>query len=242
MAITDTYTFNPDLGEIMEEAFERVGVEFNDANDIRTARRSLNYIALEWQNKGINLWTIEEATALSMVADTANYTVDINTISILDAIIRTDDGDANLQRDLTCTRMSWTTYSQITNKLSTGRPLQYWFQRTGIKGGTSGGSDQAAQITLWPVPDVSSTYSFVYWRMKRIADMGNDIGNTVQVPDRFIPALTSALAVAIRRKKPTAPSDMQELMMKEALDWKEASEEDRVKEDFFLIPDLSAYS
>jgi len=242
MAITDTYIFNPDLGEIMEEAFERAGVEFNDANDIKTARRSLNYIALEWQNKGINLWTVEEATALTMVAGTSTYTVDIDTISILDAVIRTDDGDADLQRDLTCTRMGETTYSQITNKLTTGRPLQYWFQRTGIKGGTSAGTDQAAQVTLWPVPNLSSTYKFVYWRMKRIADMGNDIGNTVQVPDRFIPALTSALALAVRRKKPMSPVQTIELEAKAAEDWNDAASEDRVKEDFYVLPDLSAYS
>ena len=243
MAIADTYTFNPDLGEIMEEAFERAGVTLDNANDIRTARRSLNYISLQWQNKGINLWTVDEQSISSstIVEGTAEYDIDINTISILDAVIRTDHGDVSLQSDLSVSRISESTYSQIVNKLTQGRPLQYWFQRKGIKGGTAAGTDQVPTITLWPVPDVSSKYTFVYWRMKRISDMGNDIGNTVQVPDRFIPALTSALALAIAKKKPSASGRVPQLELDAQKDWTDATDEDRDKSDLFILPNMSAY-
>ncbi len=244
MAIAGTYVFNPDIGEIMEEAFERVpGAEFQNADHIRTARRSLNLIALKWQNKGINLWTVEEQSipASTIVAGTHTYNVDIDTIGILDAVIRTNSGDTSLQSDLTITMMSFTSYSQITNKLVSGRPVQYVFNRTGIKEGTTSGSDQSATITLWPVPEASNKYSFIYWRMKRSSDVGNNLGNTVQMPDRFIPALISALAYSLSGKIPSAALKMDKLKAEMEEDWREAAEEDRERVDFYIHPDMTAY-
>jgi hypothetical protein len=244
MAIPATYTFNPDLGEIMEEAFERAGAEFNNAAHIKSARRSLNLIALQWQNKGINLWTIEEKTitAATITKDLASYDIDIDTIGILDAVIRTDSADTSLQRDLSITRMSASTYSSISNKLTTGRPSQYWFHRNGVRSGTSGGTDVSSTVTFWPVPDTTNKYTFVYWRMRRISDVGSSLSNTVDVPDRFIPALVSALAYALCSKLPNS-SIQEKLMMCEKLkaeqdnDWREATEEDREKSDLQIIPD-----
>lgn len=243
MATTGTYTFNPDLGEIMEEAFERAGAELKTANDIKTARRSLNYIALEWQNKGINLWTLDEQSISSstIVASTATYDIDINTIGILDAVIRTDDGDADLQSDLPIEMITNSEYSQIPNKLTTGRPLQYMFKRIGVKSGTSGGADVDPTVTFWPVPDESSKYTFVYWRMRRIQDAGTNVSNTMDVPDRFIPALTSALAWHIATKKPSSAGRIPMLKDKKEEDWIEAVGEDRERVNFYIRPDMSAY-
>tara|TARA_R110002020_G_scaffold37165_9_gene112288 strand:+ start:770 stop:1504 length:735 start_codon:yes stop_codon:yes gene_type:complete len=243
MAITGTYNFNPNVGEIMEEAFERAGANLESGNHVQSARRSLNLIALEWQNKGVNLWTVDEAViaASSIGPGNASYNLDINTIGILDAVIRTDHGDSSLQRDLTISRMSSSTYSQITDKLSTGRPLQYWFRRIGVKGGSSGGSDIPPTVTFWPVPDELNKYTFVYWRMRRIADMDGNISNTVDVPDRFIPALISNLAYAMACKIPASMGRVPMLEAKMNKDWIEATEEDRDKEDMFITPNLSAY-
>lgn len=240
MAIATTTAFNPEIGEIMEEAFELCGKEVRSGNDVRTARRSLNYLALEWANKGLNLWTLEEneITAANIVAGTATYDIPQDTISILDMIIRTDDADTALQADITMERVSWTTYSQIPAKLQTGRPTQYFYNRIGVQDVTTG-VDRPSTVTLWPVPDLSTTYTLVYWRMRRIADMDGAVSDTVEIPERFHPALVYGLAHRLSIK--IAPERSQLLKM-EYLDLlKEASEEDRVKEDLRIIPDLTGY-
>ncbi len=241
MAIADTRTFNPDIGDIAEEAFELAGTELRTGNDIRTARRSLNYLMLEWQNMGINLWRMDEVTISAIVKGTATYDIDINTISILDAFLRTNTGSTTLQSDLIMTRISQPTYSQITNKLHQARPLQYFFQRIGVQDGSSGGSDVNATVTLWPVPDKSSTYELVYWRMKRISDTGASIGNTMQTPDRFLPAVAAGLAYKIAMKKPALAGRVG--MLKQSYDeiLKNAFEEDREKASLLIVPDMSGY-
>ena len=100
MATSGTYAFNPDLSEIIEEAYERAGLELRSGYDLRTARRSLNYLLLEWQNRGINLWTVELfATPIQLTKGTATYNIDIDTISILDLMLRTDDAVTDKQTD-----------------------------------------------------------------------------------------------------------------------------------------------
>jgi len=240
MTISTTSVFNPDIAEIAEEAFENCGLEMRTGNDMRTVRRSLNYLALEWQNKGINLWTIEEQTIASSViaAGTPTYNIDIDTISILDAVIRTDDADVDLQNDIVINRMSSTTYSQLPGKLTTGRPVQYWFNRIGVRNVTSS-TDRNSTVTFWPVPDTSNKYTFVYWRMRRIADFSGSAANTSDVPDRFIPALAAGLSWKIAIKRAPARTEY----LKSIYDsvFLEATQEDREKEDFIIHPNLSGY-
>ena len=183
MAISGTYAFNPDLSEIVEEAYERAGLEMRSGHDLRTARRSLNILTLEWQNRGINLWTVDEVTyddgagTDTLVKGTASYDLAVGTIGVLDVILRTDAGDATNQTDYRLNRISQPTYSTIPNKLSAGRPLQYYLERKEILDTAADGSDQKDRINLWPVPDKSSTYKIIYWRMKRIADTGKDVAD-----------------------------------------------------------------
>lgn len=240
MTIATTTDFNPDLSEIFEEAFELCGLEIRTGNDLRTARRSLNYLMRMWSNEGINLWTVDEQTitAATIVANTATYDIDIDTIAILDAVIRTDAADTSLQADLVCNRISQTTYSQIPSKLQTGRPVQFYFDRIAIKDVT--GSDRSSTVTFWPVPDESSKYTFVYWRTRKIADTGPTISNTMEIPDRFHPALVYGLAYSIAIKK--APSRVSLLKLEYTELFQKAAEEDRQKEDFLITPDLTAYS
>ncbi len=241
MAISTTTDFNPDVGDLVEEAFELLGQESRTGNDIRTARRSLNYLLLEWANKGINLWTVDEQkiTSSTIVAGTATYDIDIDTISILDAVIRIEDGDTDLQSDIVINRISETTYSQIPQKLQTGRPVQFYYNRIGVKDITSS-TDRNSTVTLWPVPDTSNKYTFVYWRMRRIQDAGGSAANTMEIPDRFLPAMLYGLASKLAIKK---AADRFVLLNSQYLEmFKDAAEEDRSKEDYRIVPNMDSYS
>jgi hypothetical protein len=240
MAIATTATFNPEIGDLIEEAFELCGQEVRSGNDLRTARRSINYLTLEWANEGLNLWTVEEQSIASstIVAGTHTYDLPQDTISILDAVIRTDDADTSLQSDITIDRISWTTYSQIPSKLQTGRPVQYVHNRISVADVTTG-VDRPSTVTFWPTPDTSSKYTFVYWRMRRIADAGASVGNTMEIPERFLPSFVYGLAYRLAVK--VAPDRVSLLKSEYRELFKMASEEDRTKEDFRIVPDLTGY-
>jgi len=239
MAIATTRRFNPDVGDIIEEAFELCGIESRTGNDIRTARRSLNLLTLEWSNEGINLWTVEsvDIPSSTIVAGTAGYAVDIDTIDIIEAVIRTDAGDANLQTDYFIEPISRPTYAQIPNKLQSGRPVQYAYHKAGIRDVT--GVDQTGAVVFWPVPDLSNKYTFVYWRMKRMADAGTDASNTMEVPDRFIPALIYGLAAKIAYKK--AQDKFPVLEAKAIQLFATAADADRIKTTSRFVPDMDVY-
>ena len=134
MAIAGT-TWNPDVGEIIEEAFELCGKTLRSGQDMVTARRSINYLTLEWANAGLNLWTVDAVSIASstVTAGTATYAVDTDTISILDMVVRTDDGDTSLQNDILLNRIATTTYAKIPNKLQSGRPTQWASNRGNVQ-------------------------------------------------------------------------------------------------------------
>jgi len=128
MSTSGTTTFNLDLNNLIEEAFERCGSELRTGYDLRTARRSLNLLTVEWANRGINLWTIEQGQ-IDLVTGQAIYAIPTNTIDLLDHVVRQNNGVASTQVDLNITRISESTYSTIPNKLTTGRPIQVWLNR-----------------------------------------------------------------------------------------------------------------
>jgi hypothetical protein len=128
MSTSGTTTFNLDLNNLIEEAFERCGAELRTGYDMRTARRSLNLLTIEWANRGINLWTIEQGQ-IAMVTGQAIYPIPINTIDLLDTVVRQNNGVTSNQIDINISRISESTYSTIPNKLTTGRPIQVWFNR-----------------------------------------------------------------------------------------------------------------
>lgn len=127
MATTGTSTFNLEMNDLIEEAFERCGKELRTGYDFRTARRSLNLLTVEWANRGINLWTIEQG-AIPMVTGQAVYPLPVNTIDLLDQVVRQNNGTTN-QIDININRISESTYSTIPNKLTQGRPIQVWINR-----------------------------------------------------------------------------------------------------------------
>jgi hypothetical protein len=121
-------SFNLDLSELVEEAFERAGGELRTGYDLRTARRSLNIMFADWANRGINLWTIEQGT-IDLVQGQNTYPLPDDTIDLLEHVIRTGANIAATQADLTITRISVSTYATIPNKITQARPIQIWIQR-----------------------------------------------------------------------------------------------------------------
>ena len=222
MATSGTTTFNPDLNELVEEAFERCGAELRTGYDLRTARRSLNLLTAEWANRGVNLWTIEEGT-ISLVAGTQTYNLPTDTIDIIEQVIRT--GTGTNQQDINITRISAPTWGVIPNKNSTGRPIQVWINR------------QATQptINVWPKPDSVTPYTFVYWKLKRLDDAGTGV-NTQEIPFRFLPCLVAGLAYYLSLKIPNAGDRTQFLKQEYEEQWMLASTEDREKADLRLAP------
>ena len=214
MATSGTATFNLDLNQLVEEAFERCGQELRTGYDLRTARRSLNLLTAEWANRGINLWTIDEGT-LSLTSGTSNYNLPTDTIDLIEQVVRTGSGQN--QQDINITRISASTWGTIPNKNATGRPIQVWINRQASQ----------PQINVWPAPDTND-YTFVYWRLKRIEDAGNGV-NTQDIPFRFLPCLVAGLAFYLSMKLPGAEMRTQMLKQEYEEQWMLASTEDREK-------------
>lgn len=234
MTTSGTAAFNLDLGEIIEEAFERCGSELRTGYDLKTARRSLNLLFADWANRGINLWTIEQGS-IPLVAGTGTYNLPLDTVDLLEQVIRTNSGSQANQSDLTITRISVSTYATIPNKLSQGRPIQVWINRQ------SGATDPSTGIAyptvnVWPVPDQSSTYTFVYWRMRRIQDAGTGGTATQDIPFRFLPCLTAGLAYYLSLKIPEGYNRMQDLKAMYDEAWEIAAGEDREKASDRIVP------
>jgi len=223
MATSGTATFNLDLVEIVEEAFERCGSEMRTGYDLKTARRSLNLMFADWANRGINMWTFEQGT-VNLVAGQATYELPTDTVDLIEHVIRTGAGSASTQADLTITRISVSTYATIPNKLVQGRPIQIWIERL----------DQP-RFTVWPIPDDTQPWQLIYWRLRRIDDAGSG-SNTMDMPFRFIPAMIAGLAYYMSMKIPGAIDRMQVLKAQYDEAWALASEEDREKAAVRFVP------
>jgi hypothetical protein len=224
MTTSGTTAFNMDFTEIAEEAWERAGREMRSGYDLRTARRSMNLLTIEWQNRGLNLWTIDSGTQ-TLTAGTYIYTLPADTIDLLDQVIRTNAGNSSTQSDLTISRIGVTTYASIPNKLTRGRPIQVWIERL----------RDAPRINLWPVPDSSTTYTFVYWRLRRIEDAGNGV-ETADMNFRFLPCLVAGLAYNIAMKTPELSNRIQMLKADYDEQYNLAAGEDREKISERFVP------
>lgn len=227
---TGVTDFNLDLNAIVEEAFERCGVELRSGYDFRTARRSLNLLLLDWANRGINLWTIEQGQQVLTYNDDT-YDLPVNTVDLLDHVIRT--GTGTNQTDITITRISGSVYAAIPNKNATGRPIQVWINRQ--SGASTALTTSYPQFVVWPKPDNSTTYTFVYWRLRRMQDAGNGV-NGQDIPFRFLPCMVAGLAYMLSMKLPGAEVRTQMLKADYDETWQLASEEDRDKSPVRFVP------
>jgi len=223
MATSGTSSFNLDLTEIVEEAFERVGSELRTGYDLKTARRSLNLMFADWANRGINMWTFEQGS-INLVPGQATYNLPEDTVDLLEHVIRTGAGSASTQADLTITRISVSTYATIPNKLQQARPIQVWIERL-----------NTPRFTVWPTPDNSQPYVFVYWRLRRIQDAGNGV-NTMDMPFRFLPCMVAGLSYYLALKVPSGAERLPILKQQYDEAWALASEEDREKAAVRFVP------
>ena len=231
MTTAGTSTFDLDLNFIVEEAFERCGAELRTGYDLRTARRSLNLLTIEWANKGINLWTIEQGT-IALNQGQIVYDLPVDTIDLLEHVVRTQTGQQ--QTDININRISVDTYATIPNKNTQGRPIQVWINRqsgadypvTGVK---------PPQINVWPAPDQSNYYTFVYWRLRRMQNAGDGV-NTQDIPFRFLPCMVAGLAYHLSMKLPGGLERMPMLKMQYDELWQQAADEDREKAPLRIAP------
>ena len=300
MTTTGTSVFDMDFTEIAEEAWERAGREMRSGYDLRTARRSMNLMTIEWQNRGINMWTIEQGT-IDLVQGLNTYPLPLDTIDLMEHVIRTGQSNASTQADLTITRISVSTYATIPNKLTQARPIQVWVQRLSgqtsstslvldgaitssdttitldstvglaaagyikldseiiyyqyISGNTlnvcsRGQADTTAAshidatavyvpqlpaVTVWPTPDGSTSYQFVYWRLRRVQDAGSGV-STSDMNFRFLPCLVAGLGYYIAMKVPELVSRLDMLKMAYEEQFQLAAGEDREKASSLFVP------
>ena len=300
MTTTGSTLFNMDFTEIAEEAWERAGREMRSGYDLRTARRSMNLMTIEWQNRGINMWTMEQGF-INLTPGLATYALPTDTIDLLEQVIRTGQNSSSTQADLTITRISVSTYATIPNKLQQARPIQVWVQRlsgqvnptdailvgaisstdttltlntvvglagsgfirlnsediyyTYISGNTLGGVfrgqnnttaasqadgtavfvPQLPAVTVWPTPDNSTSYQFVYWRLRRVQDAGAGV-ETADMNFRFLPCVVAGLAYHIAMKVPELMPRLEMLKAAYNEQFDLAAGEDREKAAIRFVP------
>ena len=228
MATSGTTTFNLDISDIMEEAYDLCGLELRSGYSYRGAKRALNLVFLEWQNKGLNLWTIEQGSA-TLVAGTSSYTAESSALDIVDVSIRTNAGNVDDQFDQRLNRISRTEYNHQASKLTQSKPTQFYVDK----------DNDAVKIVLWATPDSAETYTLIYDYVKRIEDVGTVASNNADVPTRYLPCLTYALAYNLACKSPEAIQRVPMIRQRYMELWDEVSDADREKAAVRFVPDLS---
>lgn len=221
MATSGTTNFNLNIDDIIEEAFERCGMRATSGYQLSSARRSLNLLFLDWANRGLNLWTIEQAT-YSVTQGTASFALGTDTVNVLSAVIR--DSSVSPAVDITIDRISREEYLNVPDKTTQARPAQYYVERTNTP-------------TVYVYPAADKAYTFVYYRIRRIQDAGV-YGNTADVNFRFLPCMVSGLAYYLSLK--FAPERTMALKGMYDEDFTRAALEDRDTANVSFVPDLGA--
>ena len=217
MATSGSRDFTLDVGEIVEEAFERCGMEVRTGYDARTARRSLNLMFADWANRGVNLWTVKSDT-ISMVSGQSEYTLTADVVDILEVVVRR--GGTDFQID----RISRSEYQNIPTKTTTGRPSQLYFNR-----------QTAPKVNVWPAPE-NSTDVIRYYYVQRIEDADAAV-NDVDAPFRFLPCMVAGLAYYMAVKR--APDRVQLLKSIYEEEFQRAADEDEDRVALKLTPSIS---
>jgi len=224
MTTSGTTIWNPDLAEMIEEAYERCGIEIRDGYEFRTARRSLNYLLTNWANRGFNMWTVEQLD-IPLIYGQGQYNLPADCVDVVEHVIRQYQGNQQLQTDLVIPRIALPTYAAIPNKLSTGRPVEIYVDR----------QSPIPVANIWPTPNLDS-YILHVWYLRRMQDAGQPGTTTLDIPFRFYEAMTAGLAYYLAQKKPEAYDRIG--MLKASYDeaWELAAGEDRDKSPVRFIP------
>ena len=215
----------PDIPDLFEEAYQRAGLELRTGNDLRNARRSFNLLTMEWQNRGLNLWTIASGTQ-ALTSGTATYTLPTDTVDLIEHQIRTGTGTSQVDTNLT--RISVSTYAQQSAKNTTGKPTQIFIQRLAA----------SVTATLWPVPDSADTYTLSFFRVVGIDGISSGIDGTTTsfVPPRFAPCLVSGLAYYIAMKRPEVANRVAPLKQEYEFQFELAAGEDTDSSSARFVP------
>ena len=217
MTTSGSRDFNLDVGEIIEEAYERCGLEVRTGYDARTARRSLNLMFADWANRGLNLWTVKQGT-ITLTAGQAQETLTDDVVDLLEVTLRRDGTDYEVER------ISRGEYATLPNKTTQGRPSQFYFDR-----------QIDPVINLWTVPE-NSTDQLIYYYVRRIED-ADALVNTTDMPFRFYPCMVAGLAYYISMKR--APERVQLLKSVYEEEFQRAADEDEGRTPLKLQPSLS---
>jgi len=217
MTTSGSRDFNLDVGEIIEEAYERCGLEVRTGYDARTARRSLNLMFADWANRGLNLWTVKQGT-ITLTAGQAQETLTDDVVDLLEVTLRRDGTDYEVER------ISRGEYATLPNKTTQGRPSQFYFDR-----------QIDPVINLWSVPE-NSTDQLIYYYVRRIED-ADALVNTTDMPFRFYPCMVAGLAYYIAMKR--APERIQLLKSVYEEEFQRAADEDEGRTPLKLQPSLS---
>jgi len=215
MATSGSRDFNIDVAEIIEEAYERCGLEVRTGYDAKTARRSLNLMFAEWANRGLNLWTVEQEV-LTLTQGQSQETLASDVVDILEMALRRDGTDIEMER------ISRSDYLDFPNKTTQGRPSQFYFDRS-----------IEPVINLWQTPE-NSTDQLVYYYVRRIED-ADQLTETTGIPFRFYPCMVAGLAYYLSMKR--APDRLQLLKAVYEEEFQRAAEEDEDRVSLMLVPD-----
>jgi len=226
-----TTDFQLDFVTAVEEAFERCGLESRSGYDMRTARRSINLMMLDWANKGLNMFTYEER-AEPLLYGVSEYSLGADLVDVLEQVVQLPPYGSSPQISrLNVTRVSVSTQATRTNPNITGRPVEVYYNR-GVDGVTA---------HVWPLPDSNGPYVLIYWAMRRIQDAGA-FTNTGDFPFRFLPVFVAGLAYMIAQKKRRDdPNLVQTLKAEYDEAWAAAASEDREKAVLTITPRSSSY-
>jgi hypothetical protein len=217
MATSGSRNFNLDVGEVIEEAYERCGLEVRTGYDARTARRSLNLMFADWANRGLNLWTVKQGT-ITLTQGQAQETLLDDVIDLLDVVVRRNGTDFEVER------ISRGEYATLPNKTTQGRTSQYWLDR-----------QIDPVINLWAVPE-NSTDQLIYYYVRRIED-ADSLVDTTDMPFRFFPCMVAGLAYYMAMKR--APERVQMLKSVYEEEFQRAADEDQGRTPLKLQPSLS---
>ena len=227
MTSSGVTTFNLDFVEAIEEAYERCGLEVRSGWDAKTARRSINLMLLEWANRGINMWTMEERV-VTLTQGVGEYQLDADIVDIIEQVVQLPNQTQTTR--YTVSRVSVSTYATRTNPTIQSRPTQIYIERL----------NAGPKVHLWPLPNIAG-YTLHYWILKRIEDAGA-YTNTGDFPFRFLPVFVSGLAYHIAEKKASGNPDLiMRLKARYEEDWQNASEEDREKSTLSIVPRGASY-
>ena len=221
MASSGTSTFNLNIDEVIDEAYERCGLTTNSGYDLKRARRNLNILLSEWSNRGLNLWKVENKEQ-ALTAGTISYATPSNCNDVLEAYISTGAGNSTTITDVSLTKIDRSAYAALPNKGSTGQPSQYYVDR-----------QINPQIYLYQAPD-AVTYTYLkYYYIARIQDAGA-YTNTPDAPYRFLPCMVAGLSYYLSFFKAADRTQMLKLAYEDEM--KRALDEDGSRTSLYITP------